>query len=408
MAERNNRQFLTGRLVTDGTVIDDGVLAIERDRIRYAGPAADFDAAFNDGGWDRMDSIPPDATIVPGLVDLHCHGGAGGDFSAGEEDASRRAIDFLHRNGTTTVLASLVTASRADLERGIAVQRVLSEEGLLAGIHLEGPYLSSARCGAQDPAWLRLPDPAETSAFVESAGGWLKTMTYAPELPGAAALVTALATAGVVPSLGHTDASAETAATSLGQALNELQRAVSPSARPTVTHLFNGMPSLHHRSPGPVLSCLRAARAGNAVIELIADNVHLDPQTVLTIFELVGAGNIALVTDAMAATGLGNGIYTLGGSKVTVRDSVATLESGGTLAGGTATLLQVLQHAVAAGVPLADAVLAATAVPASVLALSEHIGSLRSGLRADAVVLSSDLQLLSVLRAGERLPAPEG
>ncbi len=163
------------------------------------------------------------------------------------------------------------------------------------------------------------------------------------------------------------------------------------------------MPPLHHRTPGAVGACLRSAAAGAAVVELIADGSHLDPFMVCSVFQLVGAGNIALVTDSMAAAGLPDGPFRLGPSAVTVRDGVATLDANGALAGGTATLLAVVSRAVAAGVDLADAVRSATAVPAAVLGLGGQVGSLRRGLRADVVVVDAGLGLRKVMRAGEWL-----
>ncbi|HEX9225693.1 MAG TPA: amidohydrolase family protein, partial [Arthrobacter sp.] len=177
-----------------------------------------------------------------------------------------------------------------------------------------------------------------------------------------------------------------------------------PHARPTVTHLFNGMPPLHHRDPGPAAACLRLAAAGTAVVELIGDGVHLDPETVRMVFELVGAGNIALVTDSMAATGLPDGGYALGTSEVVVHDGAVTLSSNGALAGGTATLLEVVRTTIGAGVSPADAVLAATLVPARVLGLETEVGSLRAGMRADIVAVDPDFELVTVLRSGRILP----
>jgi N-acetylglucosamine-6-phosphate deacetylase len=161
------------------------------------------------------------------------------------------------------------------------------------------------------------------------------------------------------------------------------------------------MPSLHHRSPGPVSACLSAARAGSAVVELIADGVHLAPDTVKTVFELVGANNIALVTDSMAATGLQDGHYKLGTLTATVEGGVARVDSTGAIAGGTATLLGVVRTAVAAGVALRDAITSASAVPAAVLGLSRQAGDLRAGMPADVVVVNTELQLAGVLRRGE-------
>lgn len=415
MTHAHSREFVTGRIVSGGEVIEDGALAFEDGRIIYSGAASGLRAAagHDDGGWTRGPEVPEDSMILPGLVDLHCHGGNGGDFSSGEEQQARSAIDFLHRSGTTTLLASMVTASRPDLLKGISTLRQLVDEELVGGIHLEGPFLSHARCGAQNPEWLLEPDLQLAAELIDAAAGTLRSMTYAPELPGADDLVSTLASAGVLPSLGHTDSDAETAAASLAAALSALDSAsmaVRPasvasggSPRPTVTHLFNGMPPMHHRSPGPVPACLRVAKAGNAVVEMIADNVHLAPETVLSVFELVGARNIALITDSMAAAGLSDGSYTLGPSAVTVRDGVATVDSTGSIAGGTATMLQVLQHCVDAGVPLIDAVTAATEVPATAMGLGNDAGKLSEGYRADAIVVSRNWELLNVLRNGEWL-----
>ena len=399
------RLVARGRILSDGETIDRGLVAVEGDRIAYAGPAADFDAE-EFGGSELQ--LPDDALLLPGLVDLHCHGAVGADFPGGDEDAARRAIDFLHRSGTTTLLASLVTAAPEELLRGVRLFARLDAEGLVGGIHLEGPFLSHARCGAQNPAFLLEPDLGLAEELIEAGEGKLTTMTYAPELPGAAELVDLLTAHGITPSLGHTDCDDATAEASLTQALDELTAAGFDGEEtvPTVTHLFNGMPSLHHRSPGPVAACLRAAAAGRAVVELVADGVHLDPATVRTVFSLVGESNIALVTDSMAAAGLSDGQYMLGPSPVTVRDGVATLDATGAIAGGTATMLDVVRRTAAAGVPLASAVRAATAVPAAVLGRSDEFGSLRRGLRADVVATDAKLGLVAVVRAGRVLDTP--
>jgi N-acetylglucosamine-6-phosphate deacetylase len=401
------RFTVRGRLVSDGDSVPDGLVAVEGGRIAYAGPAAGFDAAGFDG---ERAAAPEDALILPGLVDLHCHGAVGADFPSAGEAEARRAIGFLHRSGTTTLLASLVTAAPSELLRGAALFAGLRAEGLVEGIHAEGPFLSHARCGAQNPAFLRDPDLGLAARLVEASRGALRTMTYAAELPGAAELVALLAAHGVVPSLGHTDADDGAAAASLRDAAEALADgpAGGTGAVPTVTHLFNGMPPLHHRSPGPVAACLRAAAAGNAVVELVADGVHLDPATVRTVFSLAGASSIALVTDSMAAAGLADGRYMLGPSPVTVAGGVARLDATGSIAGGTATLLDVVRRTVQAGIPVEDAVLSATAVPARVLGLADDRGSLRAGLRADLVVTDAGLNLAGVVRGGRALPAPDG
>ncbi|HSO17556.1 MAG TPA: N-acetylglucosamine-6-phosphate deacetylase [Arthrobacter sp.] len=396
---------LRGTLLTDGARATDSVVAVAGGRIAYAGPGSGFDATqFPDA---EEVPLPPGSSLLPGLVDLHCHGAAGGGFPTGDDQDCREAVDFLHRHGTTTLLASLVTAPAPELLRAIGVLKALAAEELIAGIHSEGPFLSHARCGAQDPRWLRDPDPELLRQMLDAAGGALKTMTYAPELPGAGELVRMLTGHGVTPSLGHTDADARTAAASLASAADFMGSAAQgfgPHARPTVTHLFNGMPPLHHRDPGPAAACLRLAAAGTAVVELIGDGIHLDPETVRMVFELVGAGNIALVTDSMAATGLPDGGYALGTSEVVVHDGAVTLSSNGALAGGTATLLEVVRTTIGAGVSPADAVLAATLVPARVLGLETEVGSLRAGMRADIVAVDPDFELVTVLRGGRILP----
>jgi N-acetylglucosamine-6-phosphate deacetylase len=397
--------LIAGTAITDGTVLENIVVVVSAGLIAYVGPREGFDAASLPGLEELK--LPPGGMILPGLVDLHCHGAAGGDFPGGGFHAARSAVDFLHRSGTTTLLASLVTASREDLLRGLDTLRLLADEGLVAGIHAEGPFLSHTRCGAQDPRFLLEPDLHLLRELLEHSGGHLRTMTYAPELPGSEELVRMLVKNGVTPSLGHSDADATTTAGSLTQAA-ELLASSTPEAtsRPTVTHLFNGMAPLHHRNPGPVAACLSLAAKGRVAVELVADGVHLDADIVRMVFTLVGGENVILVTDSMAATGLPDGDYDLGPASVCVRDGEARLRSNGSLAGGTATLLDVVRRTIAAGVGPADAVVSATAVPARILGLQEEVGSLRAGLRADVVVVGPDFRQVLVLRAGRLLPAP--
>jgi N-acetylglucosamine-6-phosphate deacetylase len=388
--------ILRGRIVSGSMDIEDGLVGVGDGRITYAGPASDFPG---DAGAPAI----PGRMLLPGLVDLHTHGAHGTDFAEGSEEGARAAARYLHSRGTTTLLASLVTGAPADLVRNLKVLRSLADEGLIAGSHLEGPFLSGHQCGAHDPALLLEPDLDLVGELFEAAGPSLASMTLAAELPGATALVDLLTSRGVVPSLGHTAVDHAGAALFLERAGAGLTSGPSGSVRrrPTVTHLFNAMPTMHHRAPGPVSACLSAARAGNAVVELIADGVHLAPETVKTVFELVGAENIALVTDSMAATGLADGQYRLGTLAVTVDGGVARVDNTGAIAGGTATLLEVVRSAIAAGVSLQEAVRSATAVPAAVLGLSRQAGDLRPGMLADVLVVDSELDLAGVLRRGE-------
>ncbi|WP_348994438.1 N-acetylglucosamine-6-phosphate deacetylase [Pseudarthrobacter sp. AL20] len=390
---------LQGTVITDGSVHPGNVVAVRDDRIVYVGPPDDCDASYLEEATPV--TVPEGGAILPGLVDVHCHGAAGAEFPSGNTDASRAAVDFLHDSGTTTLLASLVTASDSNLIRAIRGLRPLAAEGLIDGLHLEGPFLSRARCGAQNPLWLRDPDFELLDELLQAADGTIKSMTYAPELPRADELLKTLIAHGITPSLGHTDCTAEVAANSLETAESAMKN-VYPmgQARPTVTHLFNGMAPMHHRLLGPVGACLRLANEGRIAVELIADGVHLDAQTVLMTFGLVGAANVLLVTDSMAATGLPDGDYELGPSQVSVQRGVARLRDGGSLAGGTATLLDVVRHTIAAGVSPGDAVLAATAVPARMLGAGADIGSVKRGMRADLVVVDAGFRPHTVMRAG--------
>jgi N-acetylglucosamine-6-phosphate deacetylase len=395
---------LTGRLVTASSVVEDGVLVVERDAIRYAGPASELPAPWRD--VPAVDAGPGRQTLLPGLVDAHCHGGAGGEFGA-VADSAATAVRHHHANGTTTVLGSLVSATADEMVAGVRTCASLVAGGDLAGIHLEGPFLSYERRGAQDPAALTDVDPALVDAVLlaaESAGapGAVAQMTFAPERRGADSLPALLGGRGILPALGHTDCDAATALSSLRSVLDSAPR----GGRPLVTHVFNGMPPLHHRAPGPLAACLAQAGRGEAVLEVIGDGVHLAAETVRMLFDLVGPRAICLITDAMAASGMPDGSYTLGGREVLVADRTARLADGGSIAGGVATLLDVVRWCVVeAGIPVLDAVTAASVTPAHTLGLT-GVGSLAAGQQADVVVVDDDLQLRRVLRRGSWL-APD-
>lgn len=375
---------LRGRVVTPEGVLADGVVVVRGDRIAVVGPA---------GSWTGAPAERV-GTVLPGLVDVHAHGAAGRSFPEGTVDAGEAVAAHHAAHGTTTMLASLVSASEADLVRATVAAADLADRGLVAGVHLEGPFLSPQRRGAHEPAVLREPDEGLLERVVEAGRGHVRSLTYAPELPGADRLASRAAGLGVLVSVGHTDADART-----------VQAALAAGGT-SVTHLFNGMPSLHHRAPGPVAAALQAAVRGLTVVELIADGVHLADETVATVLDLVGPDQVALVSDSMAAAGVGDGSYRLGDLDVDVVDGVARLAGDGpaeerSIAGGTARLLDVVRRTVQrAGVDLATAVRSASATPARLLGLDDEIGSLATGLRADLVVVDDDLQPVRVMRRG--------
>ncbi|QXG76527.1 amidohydrolase family protein [Modestobacter sp. L9-4] len=382
--------LLRGRLVSGGQVVADGLVAVTGGTVTWAGPTT---------GWTGPAALPPpapDRLLLPGLVDVHCHGGGGAGFPDDDLAGVHAAVAAHRSRGTTSLVASLVSAPPAVLRERIALLAPLVTAGELAGLHLEGPFLSAARCGAQDPAALLAGDPELLADLLAVAPGAVVSMTLAPETARAGQLVEVLRAHGVLPSFGHTDADAATTTTAV--------RSAAATGRVSVTHLFNAMAPLASRAPGPVAAYLAAAARGELVVELVGDGVHLAPETVAAVFDLVGPGQVALVTDAMAAAGMPDGRYRLGALPVQVSGGTARLATDdgtpGAIAGGTARLVDVVARTVAAGVPLAAAVTAATATPAGLLGLSPRVGDLVAGARADVLVTDPDLEPVAVLRAG--------
>lgn len=362
--------IVSGRVVTPERVLD-GHVRVDGDRITEvaSGPA---------GG----------RILVPGFVDLHNHGGGGFTFTTGDPDAARGAAAFHLRHGTTTLLASLVSSPLALMRAAAEAYTPLVAEAVLAGVHFEGPYLSPARCGAQNPAHLRDPSTEELAALVPAGGGAVRMVTLAPERDGALAAIRLLVDRGVAAAIGHTDAS------------YEQTRAAVAAGATVATHLCNAMRPVHHREPGPIVALLGAP---GVVCELIADGTHLH-DGMLAFAAAVAPGRTALVTDAIAAAGMPDGEYDLGGQPVVVTDRVARLStadgSPGAIAGSTLTMDAALRRAVGAGVSLVDAVRMAATTPARVLGLGGTVGALAPGLRADLVELDPQLQVLRVMRAG--------
>ncbi|MDK6787981.1 amidohydrolase family protein [Actinotignum timonense] len=319
--------------------------------------------------------------ITPGLVDIHCHGGGGFAFPdnyADEEIAT--AIRTHQRGGTTAMFASLV--SLADPLPQIEALVPFCERGELAGIHLEGPYISREKCGAQNPEVIRPVDEAELRSWLEAGRGWIKTMTVAPEAEGAQRAAELLLEYGGKPSWGHSHGDGAITRAEIARTLEVARRhgyvplaacgeagggAVGQEAAQTVTHLFNAMTAFTHRAPGPIREYIQAARRGFISAEVIADGYHVHPDLVEDVVAYLdepelgagfagvhGAGNGAgaagagagqlgipgafFVTDSLAAAGMPPGKYTLGGLAVEVRDGACYLEGTDTLAGGASVL----------------------------------------------------------------------
>jgi N-acetylglucosamine-6-phosphate deacetylase len=393
------------RVVTPEGVLSPGWIRLAGSRIDAVGPG-------EPPGPTRLPLTDlGGAWVLPGFVDLHVHGGGGTSFTEGTAEDARRAAEFHRRNGSTTMLASLVTAPLADLEARAAMLAGLAAEGVIAGLHLEGPFLAAARCGAQDPRHMIAPDVAAFASLHAAAAGQLRVITLAPELPGATDLITAAVQAGVIAAVGHTDATADVTSAAVDAGASH------------ATHLFNGMRPLHHREPGPVGALLDRDEVS---CEVIADGVHLHDTAIRLVARAAGPGRLVLITDAMAAAGMPDGRYRLGSMWVDVAGGEARLAAdagpgagarpgagagprvSGAIAGSTATMASVVRHAVAAGLPVTDVAAAASTNPARVLGLAGRTGALRPGLDADLVVCDEALGLRAVMRRGEWVTRSRG
>jgi N-acetylglucosamine-6-phosphate deacetylase len=346
-------------------------------------------AAVGDGAAPRRaDHDLGAVTVVPGFVDTHLHGGGGASFSAGKHDETETAVAFHRRHGTTTLVASLVTADPVDLLYQVGELAHDVRGGLLDGIHLEGPWLSANRCGAHQPALMRDPNPAEIDRVLEVGRGTVRMVTIAPERDGALAAIRQLVDAGVVVAVGHTDG-------------NYAQTRAAIDAGATVaTHLFNAMRPIQTREPGPVIALLEDPRV---TVELITDGVHVDPALYRHVCRSAGPDRVSLVTDAMAAAGMSDGRYWLGPLAVDVVNGVARVADSDTIAGSTAAMDHQFRFSVEhSGLPRDEALMAAVRQssinPARALGLPA--GKLAPGAIADVVVLDDDLAVTGAVRGG--------
>lgn len=328
--------------------------------------------------------------VIPGLTDLHFHGCAGADFSDGDAAGLAAMADYELSRGVTQICPAGMTLPAEKISALCAMaaaHRKNARSGAdLVGVNLEGPFLSRAKRGAQNEAYLREPDAALLEEWCARAEGLVKLVTVAPELSGAEDFIRACA-GRVTVSVGHTTADYETA------------RAAFDAGARQVTHLFNAMPLFAHREPGVIGA---AADCPNVRCELICDGVHVHPSAVRAAFHLMGAERMLLISDTMRAAGLGDGDYALGGLAVRVSGSRATLADG-TLAGSVTDLMSCLRHAVSFGIPLADAVTAAAVNPAHALGIDADYGTLDAGKIANLCLLGSDLTLRRVIFHGRPL-----
>ena len=329
--------------------------------------------------------------VIPGLTDLHFHGCVGEDFSDATPDGLQKMADYELSRGITQICPAGMTLGEDQLTKicqNAAAHRAKNTGGAeLVGLHLEGPFLSMAKKGAQNGAYIHDPDSAMLHRLQEAAGGLVKLVTLAPEQPNSLEFIQSARQDGVTVSLGHTTADYDTACA-----------AYKAGAR-QATHLFNAMPPFTHRAPGVVGA---AFDYPEVKVELICDGVHIHPAVVRTVFKLFGSDRVILISDSLRATGMPDGRYPFGGQEIEVHGNRATMaDDPNTLAGSVSDLMACLKTAVSFGIPLADAVTAAAVNPAKVLGIYNRLGSLDIGKEANAAILDEHLDLKAVIYHGE-------
>ncbi|WP_369017609.1 N-acetylglucosamine-6-phosphate deacetylase [Thermatribacter velox] len=330
-----------------------------------------------------------DAYLFPGLIDLHIHGAVGEDFMDGSPEGIERITTFLLQHGVTRFLATTLTESKERTER--AIEAIVSCKKLfpsILGIHLEGPYLSPERRGAQNASFLRKPDLNEIKEFIALGEGLIKRVTIAPELDNALDIVEYLASQDILVSLGHSTADYRISF-----------QAFLKGAR-LVTHLFNGMDPLHHRSPNLLAFALGFE---GICVEMIADLIHVSPE-IMKIALLCKRNRLILISDAIRATGLQDGMYEMGGEMMEMKDGIARMVSTGSLAGSTLTLDQALYNLKQLfDLSLPELARMASLLPAKLLKIDDRLGSLEKNKIADIVVFDENFRVQGVFLAGEKI-----
>ena len=372
------------RVVAGGRVLDPGYVVVSGDRIIDVGagsPPGEGPVVDLAGQW-----------LLPGYIDLHVHGGGGGSLAGADRDEHLAATRFHGRHGTTSLLATTVSSSPDHLAAAVAglrdTMRGPVDGARIIGLNMEGPYLSVECRGAHDPTLVRDPDLDEFARLVKLADGALRVVTVAPERPRAAELIAAVRAGGAVVSIGHT-------ATPYEVALAAVDRGAV-----LVTHMFNGMHPLHHRTPGMIAAGLNSPAL---TCELITDGMHVDPAVVRMLVGAKGVDRVALITDCMHAAGLAEGDYDMGeGRFITVANGLAKVTGTETIAGSTLTMGQAVKNVVRfAGVSVVEASQMASENQARLLGLPGVTGRIITGGLADLVVLDDDLDVRGTMVGGD-------
>ena len=364
---------LNGQFVEKDLVIRDGRIVFG------AAPLADEEIVDAQGAY-----------ALPGLVDIHFHGAVGHDFCDADEAGLQAIADFEASKGVLAICPATMTFNEEILNGIMDVAAAhKNERGAdLVGINMEGPYISPDKVGAQNPKYVMAADPGMFRRLQERSGGLIRLVDIAPEEPGNLDFIKACHNEVRI-SIAHTCADYDTA------------KAAFAAGASHMTHLYNAMPGITHRAPGPIIAALEEG----AEVELITDGVHIHPAVVRFTFRTFGDDHVILIADSMMACGLPDGQYSLGGQAVTVRGPRATLtEHPGTIAGSATCLYDCMKHAVREmGVPLASAVRAASLNPARSIGIDADYGSLEPGRWGNVILADEELNIVKVIRKGEVL-----
>lgn len=330
--------------------------------------------------------------ICPGFIDIHVHGCKGRDVMDGSVESLEVMAEFMAMHGTTAFLATTTTHGREEIRKSLkAVNDALHKDikgAQILGVHLEGPFINSEAKGAHDEKYILAPSRESFRELVGDYESIIKRVTMAPDVEGAKELVNYLTGRGIVVSMGHTVGSYEQCMAGFEWGMTH------------VTHLYNAMSPLKHREPGAVGA---AFDRDGVTVELIADLIHVHPAALRIAVAVKGSDSVALITDAMSATGMGDGDYVLGGLEVVVKEGVARLKERGNLAGSTLTQDQALRNMVLIGIPLEDAVKMLTEVPADIIGIGDKKGRIKKGFDADLVILDEKLHVSKVFIKGVQI-----